>query len=140
MTLPDTKFKVDINMDTLNSEAEQLSFRFLIEHPAHGWQKLSARRVMAVQRGTETIIELANLTIRTAEAYIFMKDRKAVCLDKLRIGTLTFNKLGRVDQGVVLKQILAKMESVSDPKGSQIADNDIKAVLLCLGLNQCNNV
>lgn len=129
--------------DELKSDAERLSVRFLIEHPAQGWQRVSAKRAMSVQRGSEQILELANLTVRTAEAYIVMENRKAVCLNRLRIGTCTFDDLGRVDQGVVLKQISEKLDSVVVPKivvpGSLVADEDIKAVMLCLGLPQCDN-
>lgn len=130
-------------MDTLQPEAERLSFRFLIEHPAHGWQKLSARRRMSIHRGTEPIIELANLKVRTADAYIIMKGRKAVCLDSLKMGVWTFDDMGRVDQGEVMKRIQAKLNAESDSKTvvaeSQIADDDMKAVLLCLGLQQACN-
>jgi len=131
------------SMDTLQPEAERISFRFLIEHPAHGWQKLSARRRMSIHRGTEPIIELANLTIRIADAYVLMKGRKAVCLDSLKMGIWTFDDMGRVDQGEVMKRILEKFDAVSDPQKvvaeSQIADDDMKAVLLCLGLQQACN-
>lgn len=128
------------SMDTLISEAERISFRFLIEHPAHGWQKLSARRLKSLRGGTEPIIEFANLTIRTADAYIFMKGRKAVCLDGLLIGSWTFDNFGRVDQKAVVARILAKMDAMSDQsmvvERSQIADDDIEAVLICLGLHK----
>lgn len=130
--------------DGLKSEAERLSVRFLIEHPAQGWRRLSAKRAMSVQRGSEPIIELANLTVRAAEAYIVIKNRKAVCLDRLRIGTCRFDGLGRVDQGVVLKQISEKLDFIIDPTTvvpeSLVADEDIKDVMLCLGLPQCESI
>lgn len=124
-------------MNKSNSELGKVSLRMLIEHPARGWQRLSAKRSIALHRGAESIDEFANKTIRVAEAYVLVEGNKLLGLQALTLGQLVFDGQGRVDQTALMTRIAKSLDVVPDEKmgsATKVTEDVRRGVLRCLGL------
>jgi len=137
-------------MNTGNSEkgfadelafAENLAMRFLIDDPVKGWRVISAKRVLAAQRGELLMPELANRTVRIANAKVGMRSRKLVALFSVTLVEWRIDAEGRVDHEALMAGIIGKLDQKGCAPGKnvietslQLSQADLEAIYVALGL------
>lgn len=92
------------------ASAENLAMRFLIDYPDKGWRVISAKRVLAAQRGELLMSELANRTVRVAYADVAVRDGRPVALYWLEIVEWRVDAAGRVDQTALISRVIQKLD------------------------------
>lgn len=105
-----------------------LGMRFLIDDPVKGWRVISAKRVLAAQRGELLMPELANRTVRVAYADVAVSDGKPVALYWLEIVEWRVDAEGRVDQAVLMSRIVEKLDQSAE---AQQKRSERDAVSVC---------
>lgn len=101
------------------ASSEKLGMRFLIDYPDKGWRVISAKRVLAAQRGELLMSELANRTVRVAYADVALRDGRPVALYWLEIVEWRVNAEGRVDQAVLMSRIIEKLDQSAEAQQEQ---------------------
>jgi hypothetical protein len=110
-------------MNTGNSEkgfagelasGESLAMRFLIDYPEKGWRLISAKRVLAAQRGELLMSELANRTVRVAYADVALRDSRPVALYWLELAEWRVDAEGRVDQAALISRVINKLDQSAE--------------------------
>jgi len=96
------------------ASSENLATRFLIDYPDRGWRVISAKRVLAAQRGELLMSELANRTVRVAYADVAVRGGRPIALYWLEIVEWRVNAEGRVDQAVLMSRIIEKLDQSAE--------------------------
>ena len=123
------------------ASGETLGTRFLIDDPDKGWRVISAKRVFAAQRGELLMPELANRTIRVADADVGIRSGKLVTLLSVTLAEWHIDAGGRVEQAGVIAGILDKLDHGADASGQSVAKHafrpnqaDLESIRIALGL------
>src|SRR3569832_2482966 len=87
---------------------------FLFVFLVWGWWVISAKRVLAAQRGELLMSELANRTVRVAYADVAVRGGRPIALYWLEIVEWRVNAEGRVDQAVLMSRIIEKLDQSAE--------------------------
>lgn len=135
-----TKTTLDDGFDPGLPTDKQPTFRFLINHPTHGWQALPLKRAMAAYHGDARLPEFAGLTIKVALAHVTVESGRVTGLQQLQVSEWVLGSDGQVDQDAVWSSIIARLDMGSGAHPASVAhgldapsDDELNAIRLALG-------
>lgn len=135
-----TKTTLDDGLDPGIPIEKQPTFRFLINHPAHGWQVFPLKRAMAAYRGDAPLPEFAGQTLKVALAHVMVESGRVAGLQQIQVSEWVLDSGGLIDQDAVWSSIIARLDMGAGAHPASLAhcldaprDDELNAIRLALG-------